>query len=379
MSSFRILGLGTALPSHFITQSEAADFAGTCLSGVATESANPTTLVKALYRRSGVQTRHSVVLDSSTNGSPATQDFYWSSEQPADRGPGTEARMQRYERDAPPLAELAARRALANAGMDGSCVTHLVTVSCSGFSAPGVDLHLIRSLRLSPQVARTHVGFMGCHGFLNGLRVARAFTGAARDAVVLICAVELCTLHYQYGWNPQEIVANSLFADGAAAMVGCSSQGPWAAGLDEPLTGIVPGNVVDNFCCVIPDTEGMMSWRIADTGFRMTLSPEVPDIITRYLPGVLDDSLARHQLRREDIRSWAIHPGGPRILTACAEVADLTDEQIDPSRQILSRCGNMSSPTVLFILEELQRRRSELPCVMLGFGPGLNVEAALLR
>lgn len=377
MSGFRFLGLGTALPTHFIQQAEAADFAGTCLAGEA-ESANAGTLVKALYRRSGVQTRHSVVLDSSTNNDPATQHFYTPSDQPSHRGPGTAERMRKYEQDAPHLAEAAVIQALRQAEVDPGAVTHLVTVSCSGFSAPGFDLHLIQSLNLPSTVARTHVGFMGCHGALNGLRVANAFASADPHAVVLVCAVELCTLHHQYGWDPQEIVANSLFADGAAAVVGCRadhSTADYSIANDEDTFP----TLTNNFSSVIPNTESMMTWRIGDAGFRMTLSAEVPEIIKRHLPPVLDDFFLRNGLTRSDIGGWAIHPGGPRILQACREVLELTNEDLEPSSEILSRCGNMSSPTVLFILNELVERHTPLPYVMLGFGPGLNVEIALLR
>ena len=373
MTGFRFLGLGTALPQHFIDQSEAADFAGTCLAGEA-DSAKAPSLVKALYRRSGVQTRHSVVLDSSTSESPATQHFYSPSSEPGNRGPGTAERMQKYQADAPVIAELAVRRAFDQAGIDPGVVTHLVTVSCSGFSAPGVYLHLIKALGLPPTVARTHVGFMGCHGALNGLRVARAFANADPSAVVVICATELCTLHHQYGWEPQEIVANSLFADGSAAIIGCHSEHPLAAQCDPSLPVLA-----DNFSTIIANTEHMMTWKIGDAGFRMTLSPEVPDVITEQLPGLLQTFLQRNGLKKSEIGGWAIHPGGPRILKACCDVAELSAEQIDPSTSVLARHGNMSSPTVLFIVEELLRRGDDLPFLMLGFGPGLNVEIALLK
>ena len=331
-------------------------------------------LVKALYRRSGVQTRHSVVLDSSTGESPATQHFYSPSSEPDNRGPGTAERMQKYQADAPVIAELAVRRAFDQADIDPTVVTHLVTVSCSGFSAPGVDLHLIQALGLPPTVARTHVGFMGCHGALNGLRVARAFTNADPSAVVVICAIELCTLHHQYGWEPQEIVANSLFADGSAAIIGCHSGHPLAAKCDQSLPVLA-----DNFSTIIAQTEHMMTWKIGDAGFRMTLSPEVPDVITEQLPGLLQTFLQRNGLTKSDVGGWAIHPGGPRILKACCDVAALSNKQIDPSTSVLARHGNMSSPTVLFIVEELLRRSVDLPFLMLGFGPGLNVEIALLK
>lgn len=373
MLDFEILGLGTALPEHQMQQSEAADFAALCLTS---EGSAPTSggLVKVLFRRAGVQTRHSTVLESSESGSPSTQTFYAPSTGADDRGPSTSTRMDRYEIDAPLLAGEAVRLALAEAGVSPLEVTHLVTVSCSGFSAPGVDLHLLRTLGMRPSVSRTHIGFMGCHGALNGLRVAQAFAAADPAAVIVICAIELCTLHYQYGLDPQSVVANSLFADGAAAIVGRAVRPT-----SKPRGTALPGRLVENFSYVIPETEEMMSWRIGDNGFQMTLSPEVPAIITRTLPGALETFLGRHSLALADIRSWAIHPGGPRILKACGEAANLSEDDLAASTSILSRCGNMSSPTVLFILDELRRQKSELPCVLLGFGPGLNVEAALLR
>lgn len=374
MSGFAVLGLGTALPTHSISQKGAATFAATCVVSEQTESDGKSpALIQALYRRAGVQSRHSVLLESSSDGEATAERFYRFMTSADDRGPSTAIRMHRYEREAPLLAARAVSQALSDAEMDPKKVTHLITVSCSGFSAPGVDLHLIETLNLSRTISRTHVGFMGCHAALNGLRVARAFAAADPDAVIIVCAVELCSLHHQYGWDPQRIVANSLFADGAAAVVGRWTTDSWGS------EWTIPGCLVDNYSCVIPDTSSMMTWRIGDNGFEMSLSPEVPGVITRSLPLVLNEFLGRHALSVDEIQSWAVHPGGPRILTATAEAAGLSEAQMNPSVAILQRCGNMSSPTVLFILEELRRRGAKLPCLMLGFGPGLNVELALLR
>lgn len=372
MTGFRILGLGTAHPQYTISQTAAATFATTVVVPESSESSNVPGLIKALYRRASVQSRHCVLLESSSDDEATAERFFWAARSVEDRGPGTACRMQRFEREAPLIAEQAAAAAMKQADITAAEITHLVTVSCSGFSAPGVDLYLIENLGLSRTVSRTHVGFMGCHGALNGLRVARAFAAADPNAVVMVCAVELCTLHHQYGWDPQKIVANSLFADGAAAVVGRACAEPVGASL-------FPGSLMDNYSCVIPETSEMMTWRIGDNGFEMSLSPEVPGVISSSLPEVLQDFLGLNGLALPDIKSWAIHPGGPRILSATAEAAKLSDEAIDPSMSILQRFGNMSSPTVLFILEELRSRGAELPCVMLGFGPGLNVEIALLR
>ena len=217
---------------------------------------------------------------------------------------------------------------------------------------------------------------MGCHGALNGLRVAHAFAAADPEAIVLVCAVELCTLHHQYGWDPQQIVANALFADGAAAVVGRAPSGEKS---DAELDAPGPRSLVASASFVIPETEEMMTWNVRDAGFEMSLSPEVPGIITRFLPPVLAEFLALHQLSPADISSWGIHPGGPRILTATAEAAGLSDIQLEPSVSVLRRFGNMSSATILFILRELQQAKSPAPCVLLGFGPGLNVEMAPLQ
>lgn len=373
MIGFDILGLGTALPEHSISQTGMATFAATCVLPELSDSKNPTALVQALYRRAGAQTRHSVLLESSSDDEATAERFYRFAKGADDFGPGTGERMNRFERDAPAISAQASDMALKDASIDPTKVTHLITVSCSGFSAPGVDLSLIEDLGLSRTIARTHVGFMGCHGALNGLRVAHAFAAADPAAIILVCAVELCTLHHQYGWDPQKIVANSLFADGAAAVVGRASTD------NSSQRNSLPGRLVDNYSCVIPDTNDMMTWRIGDHGFEMTLSPEVPGVITRMLPGVLAEFLSRNQLALSDINSWAIHPGGPRILAATAEAAHLSDEKMNASVSILQRCGNMSSPTVLFILNELRTSNAELPCLMLGFGPGLNVEIALLK
>ncbi len=363
--SFEILGVGTATPENSIDQLDAAAMA----QAFCGQTSEQRRLLPALYRRSGVQTRHSVVLECSTNGTPARQSFYAPATSGDDHGPTTASRMQRYESDAAPLADAAATSALADADISPRAVTHLVTVSCSGFSAPGFDVTMIRNLGLSADVARTHLGFMGCHGALNALRVAKAFADADSHARVLMCAVELCSLHQQYGWNPDKIVANALFADGAAAVVGAQ-----VADQAGPAWRLVASGST-----IFPHSEDFMSWHIRDHGFEMTLSPRIPSLIQQHLCRWLERWLAKHDLSIGDVGSWAIHPGGPRILTACAKAAGFAPALIEPSKQVLAELGNMSSPTVLFILQRLRQRGAARPCVLLGFGPGLTVEAALIH
>src|SRR5262245_30554671 len=218
--SFAILGLGTATPATAVTRAEAQAVARS----LCCRTAEQATWLPGVYEQSGIATRHLVfgrdVLDDVINGTRHSRSVFLPTGRPDDRGPTTGQRMRHYGEHAAPLALRAARQALARSGLAARNLTHLVTVSCTGFGAPGVDIVLIKGLDLSPTVERTHVGFMGCHGALNGLRVARAFADADPGARVLLCATELCVLHYHYGWDPQKMVANALFADGAAAVVG---------------------------------------------------------------------------------------------------------------------------------------------------------------
>jgi predicted naringenin-chalcone synthase len=359
---FAVLGQGTALPEHSIALEEAAAYAKKAFC----ETKEQERQLDILYRMAGVKRRYSVILGG-PEGSPNRQAFYPDPDETMSSGPPTRARMEKYERDALPLALAASREALDNAGVNPDQFTHLITVSCSGFSAPGVDIGLIKGLGLPQSVERTHVGFMGCHGALNGLRVARGFAESDPHAQILLCAVELCSLHYHYGWNPDHLVANTLFADGAAAVVGRAANGE---GTD---TWCIHGTG----SCLIPDSEDAMTWRIGNNGFFMSLSSRVPELIGSHLRPWMESWLAKYELRIGDIRSWAVHPGGPRILGSVAKALDLPRDAVNVSREILRDHGNMSSPTVLFILKRMRDRGMPTPCVALGFGPGLMAETTL--
>lgn len=349
-----VIGLGTAVPRGRLSQEEALALAPQ----MATASPRQQRLLERIYQRSGVLQRHCIPPSLSPN-------------------PSTAERMRRYQPAALDLAQRASRRALDDAGIEASAITHLITVSCTGFGAPGFDLALIASLPLSMDVARTHVGFMGCHGAFNGLRVARAFVEADPRACVLLCAVELCSLHLQVGWNPDHIVANALFGDGAGAVVavGCEVAGEGGAGNTGKSSGL---QLVASASTVLPGSEELMGWTIGDHGFSMVLSSQVPSRIACQLRPWLDRWLAGQGLTLPEVETWAVHPGGPRILRAVLESAALQAAQIDLSTEVLSQFGNMSSATILFILERLRTRAGSGPCLALGFGPGLTVEAALL-
>ena len=361
--TLHIRGIGTAVPPRTALQDEAAELSP-LFCGADERQAR---MLKVLYRKSGVRTRHSVALRGDEGSLVERTPYFPLPTHDGDLGPTTAQRMAWYEQEAPSLAEASARRALDESKTAGDEITHLVTVSCTGFYSPGIDEHLVRALGISREVRRTHVGFMGCHGALNGLRAADAHLGQDADARVLLCAVELCSLHFAYGWDPEMLVANSLFADGAAALVGTASA--------EPAT---PWRVRDTASCLMPDSVDAMTWRIGDHGFRMTLSPRVPDLIREHLAPWLGLWLSGHGLTPAEVGSWAVHPGGPRIVDAVEDALCLGRGRLDESREILATHGNMSSPTVLFLLDRLRAREAPGPCVALAFGPGLVAEAALL-
>jgi predicted naringenin-chalcone synthase len=364
--SFAIRGVGVALPETRITQDESVQAARTVCRPPPEQQAR----LAVLYRLTGIETRHLAmapeVVQDVLNGTSTSGSVFLPHGDDTHRGPTTGERLEHYARKAGPLALQAARQALGRAELPGGRVTHLVTVSCTGFRAPGVDRELIEGLGLPARVERTHVGFMGCHGALNGLRVGRAFTGSDAGACVLVCAVELCSIHFHYGWDPQKTVANALFGDGAAAVVGTAA-----------LPGESAWRVTATGSCLCPDSADAMTWTVGDHGFEMTLSPRVPELIGQHLRPWLRDWLAGNGLTLEQVASWAVHPGGPRILRAIEKSLGLAQEATAVSREVLAECGNISSPTVLFILERLQRRQAPRPCVALAFGPGLTAEAVL--
>ncbi len=370
--SLTILGIGTVVPQQKIQQHHAALLAGSLLGSKAPAERT----MRAMYRQTRIQQRFSVVLDESQDGA-VIQDFFDPAKTQGDLGPTTAQRMRRYESEATPLATTAVKKALHQADIKPAAITHLITCSCTGFQAPGIDVALMEKFDLSYQISRTHIGFMGCHGGFNALRVAKAYAESDPHAVVLIVCIELCSLHFQYTEDPEQIVANSIFADGAAALIGCSGESPKSFAPDG-------WSLVDQTSVLLPESADHMGWTIGDNGFEMTLSPEVPSRIAEALPSLTDSFLQQHHIMRNNIAHWAVHPGGPRILTMVEAALQLSSNSLNTSRDILAQYGNMSSATIFFILEQLFARKKLDPshlnnnkCVAMAFGPGLTTELAL--
>lgn len=327
-------------------------------------------LIRAIYRSSGIDRRHAVV-DNFDRGTP--DSFFQAGPDGALLEPGTAARNAIFASRARPLAVDLARRTLSGCpGIDPSEVTHVVTVSCTGFYNPGPDYEIVRDLGLSPGTQRYHLGFMGCYAAFPALRMAAQFCRADPDAVVLVLCLELCSLHIHLDGSEDMILANSLFADGAAAAV--------VAGR-EPEEGS-GGYRIDRFrSTLVPAGERDMAWRIGDHGFDISLSSYVPKIIGANLREFVEPSLAEVGVSLDGPDLWAVHPGGKSVIDQVQRSLGLRPEQVRASREVLRKFGNMSSASILFVLDEILRRpsspREEQVCAV-AFGPGLTVEMALL-
>ncbi|MET3204868.1 MULTISPECIES: type III polyketide synthase [unclassified Arthrobacter] len=332
-------------------------------------------LVNTCFDSAAIDTRHTAV-DEMTMAFRADDPQFFDPATGLLLNPTTKVRNEIFAREVTKLFIESARAAV-DACPDLSLldITHVVTVSCTGFFNPGPDYKIVRALGLDPAVQRYHLGFMGCYAAFPALRAAKSFCEADPQAVVLVVCAELCSLHVRTSNDPDTIMGSALFADGAAAAIITSRNNPDAPALMQ----------LDHFETVLtPVGEESMAWNIGDHGFEMVLGNYVPHIIDDHIIGALTPLLTRDPslcgLPYRDIRHWAIHPGGRSILDKVQTRLDLTDQQLVPARDTLRDYGNMSSATVLFvlrhILEQPQVEGEERICSM-AFGPGLTVETGL--
>jgi predicted naringenin-chalcone synthase len=354
-----LVAMGTANPPHQFSQSSIARFMERAM------NLNPPDARKlqALFRATGIETRHSVLSDYGKDGA---FDFFANSPS-MDPFPSTAQRMEVYKTEAISISAQAARSCLQR--VDVASITHLVTVSCTGQYAPGLDIDLVKALGLPRHVERTNINFMGCYAAFNALKVAHAVCSADPAARVLVVCVELCSLHFQHQNTEDNMLANALFADGAAAML---VQGEALPGINlKPLSF---------YCDLAMEGEQDMAWSVGDRGFEMKLSAYVPQIIQKGIGDLTQQLLARVR-HRGPIDFLAIHPGGRKILSAIEQAMG-----IDPGRnrfayEVLRKFGNMSSPTVVFVLDAIFRQLSEADngktILSFAFGPGLTLESAL--
>ncbi len=271
--------------------------------------------------------------------------------------------MGLYGQHAAPLAEKAIR-GLGMTDKELAAVTHLVVTSCTGMYAPGLDLELLARCGLSPSIERTMVGFMGCYAAINGLKIAHHIVRSEPTAQVLMVNLELCSLHLQETTEMELMTSFLIFGDGCAASL---------------ITADPLGIAVDRFhAALLPDTQRLITWDVGDVGFDMELSPKVPAAIEVGLP--LAQQAILNGIPLDAIDHWAVHPGGRAVLDAVQHGLKLRDDALAGSRSVLRAFGNMSSATVMFVLEGVLRsaHEGERGCAM-SFGPGLTAETMLFH
>lgn len=378
--------LHTAVPPTVLHQEEVRDV----LAAQPGLSRLGTRLVTAAFNASGIERRHTVVEEwqDGGRGTGSGAGTFFDHETGHILNPSTGVRNTVFTDHANDLYERAARGALDGCpGVGPEDVTHVITVSCTGFFSPGPDYQLVRRLGLAATTQRIHLGFMGCYAAIPALREAAALCEADPAAVVLVVSAELCTVHVRVANDQDTIVGASLFSDGAGAAI---VTGETAEAREGAAASRTPALRLDGFATVLtPVGEEAMAWNIGDHGFEMILGTYVPHIIDEHITGALEPLLAAEpELAARpyaELEHWAIHPGGRSILDKVQARLELTDAQLAPARDTLRDYGNMSSATVLFVLKHLLYgtddtepvAEGERVCAM-AFGPGLTVESALM-
>jgi len=356
-----ILSIATAVPDHKLASEVFADFMIDACRLHDVQAAQ----VKRLSQRTGIINRHSVIRDF---GKPREEWAFFDRDFPA-IVPSTYKRNELYIQHAPKLALQAATEAIKRWGGLPSDITHVISVSCTGFIAPGIEFLLHEQLGMKNTVQRYGLNFMGCFGAFRGLALADSFAQQSSKNRVLLVCTELCSLHIQTEFTLNYIIGNALFADGAAAVIVGTQPREHEKILWE----------LDHFkFFALPDSQEVMTWKVGEHGFIMNLGPEVPVHIGNNIKSIGQELVAGHTTL--DKISWLIHPGGKSIISVIEKACDINPEKTQASWDILANYGNMSSPTFLFVLErDLALKNNREWGIGLAFGPGLSVDGVLLH
>jgi predicted naringenin-chalcone synthase len=360
----KIVSISTSVPSYRHEQEDILIF----MQRVYAMNEADKRKLRFLYHQSAIDTRYSVLPDYSLNAGdwqfyPATENL--------EPFPDLETRMEWYNRTAPALSVNAIEKCIENKLLKDE-ITHLITVSCTGISAPGLDLQVMEEMNLPSNIFRTSVNFMGCYAAIHGLKLADAICSIDKRARVVVVCTELSTLHFQRENTPDNIASSLLFGDGAAAML-ITHDGNEMNGLR-----------INNFYSEVAfKGKKDMSWELSSSGFLMTLSGYVPDLIEQDFKKLLFNALENAQVHKNDISHWCIHPGGKRILASIEKSIDITSRDLQYSYNVLRNYGNMSSPTILFVLKEIMdslenNKVKKTNIFGAAFGPGLTLETFIL-
>lgn len=355
-----IISIGTAVPKHCHSQKEILAFMQEIYQLDPIEKRK----LSFLYNQSGIVQRHSVIPDF---GLPSNQWTFVPTD-PTKDFPDIDQRMAIYQSQATPLSIEAIENCL-KGHCEKESITHLITVSCTGMSAPGLDLEIMEALQLKPTLFRTSVNFMGCYAAIHGLKLAKLICDSTPDAQVLLVCLELCTIHLQKEYSLDNASSSLLFADGcAAALINNQSQ-------TNSLT------IKGFHSHVASQGKSDMAWQISKKGFLMRLSSYVPELIETDIKALVQDALLKNGLGNQVVSHWCIHPGGKKIIDLIQKELALTLSDTEDARRVLSQYGNMSAPTILFVLKSIMEKGVKEKAQVFGvaFGPGLTMETFLLE
>ena len=362
-----LIDITTSFPPYKVDQIKAAEELTQRMSGQAALSR----LIDMAARNSGINNRYIVIPDAENK---SNNKFYTNGEGGYIK-PDTGHRMKQYEDWSIKLTCEAVEKLLQSNKVNPDDIKRLITISCTGFFAPGIDYHLINKFKLPNSVKRTHIGFMGCAAALAGINTVWEALSLQKEGLskILLVAVEICSIHLQTNATRDNILANMIFADGAVAAIFSN----YNNNSDKHGFEIISADSV-----LFEDSAEFMGWKIGNYGFEMMLSAELPKIILKTgIPNVLS-ILEKAGINKNDIKFWALHPGGRSILDSLQQGLELSDEQMQPSRTILRDYGNMSSVTILFVLKEILHKqhlnRGDY-CCAIAFGPGLTMEVVLFQ
>jgi predicted naringenin-chalcone synthase len=351
----KIISIGTAVPEHSSPQQNILEFMQKAYN-------NPLAgrKLQALFRTSGIEKRHSVVPDFG-NGSPPS--FFLHQHQQ----PHVQERMLQFGKHSVDLSVNAINETLGQTAISPSEITHLITVTCTGLTAPGLNTEIINRLELNNDVQNTAINFIGCGAAFHGLKQADFIARAEKKAKVLVVCVELCTLHFQPKDTSDHLLSNTIFGDGAAVA------------LVVPGENTSKGFKIEGFYSVLlPAGESLMGWHVHPMGFEMILNAKLPAFIKTDIADIIDKASSHYHQEPSEIQHWAVHPGGKAILDKVGEALEFLNGEMEYSYNVLRNYGNMSSATILFVLKQImESTRPGEKTLAVGFGPGLTTETAL--
>jgi len=352
-----IAAIETCVPEYAHTQKQFADFYSN-----STDDLDLKRKIKIIADKTGIEKRYSVLKDYSLT--PIDFEFY-SKNTSLLPEPGLDVRMQIFKQEAIKLSVQAVLKIDRFDKLKNS-ITHIITVTCTGLFAPGLDIQLVQELQLSPSINRSSINFMGCNAAVLALKQADVICKANGNAKVLIVCTEICSIHFQKNYSDDYIISNQLFGDGCAAVLVTADPVEFAPDV------LIKMNEFHSL--LIHKGYNDMAWQLSETGFKMNLTSYVSDLINGNIKKMLNEI----HVYPDFIDFWAIHPGGKKIIDEFCDTLKLEKEKLAASYAILKNYGNMSSPTILFVLKELLKNNKQVSkgksIFTAAFGPGLSIE-----